>query len=236
MPASHFQFKQFRVDHDRCAMKVGTDGVLLGAWVTPNQEPKQILDIGTGTALVSLMLAQRFSESKITAIEIDPEAAGQAKENVRASKFAERIKVIEADAMHWLPPVSPDLIVSNPPFFKHHLKAPDASRTRARHQKEFDLLEFLRQARSYIAEGGSMALIMPAGILSEANWSACNCHLARKMAVRPTPNKPPHRELLLLSTSPSETINEPDLVIESNGRHGYSEEYKALTRDFYLHM
>ncbi|TVR40073.1 MAG: methyltransferase domain-containing protein [Cryomorphaceae bacterium] len=236
MPSSYFQFKQFRIDQDRCAMKVGTDGVLLGAWATPMHPPQKILDVGTGTGLVSLMMAQRFNTSKITAIEIDPDAARQAHENVCASKFAQRIEVIEADIMNWLPSAPPDFIVCNPPFFKHQLEAPGHARTLARHQKRFDLSQFLYHARIIIAPVGSMAIILPTGALSEAEYKLYNWYLARKMAIRPTPGKMAHRELLLLTTLHSETVTEPDLIIESSGRHNYSEEYKALTRDFYLHM
>ena len=119
---SYFDFKQFRVYHDRCAMKVGTDGVLLGAWAPTNQATR-ILDIGAGSGLISLMLAQR-SKATIVGVELDEAAALQARENVEQSRFASRIEIVNADILHYTSEAKFDLIVSNPPFFNDALECP----------------------------------------------------------------------------------------------------------------
>src|SRR6056297_3070564 len=118
MPANVFHFKQFSVHQDRCAMKVGTDGVLLGAWAGTNIQPRKILDVGTGTGLIALMMAQRFPDATIQGLEIEPEAAEQAQENVTRSPFAERVKIEHGDFFNWDTREQYDLIVSNPPFYQ----------------------------------------------------------------------------------------------------------------------
>lgn len=132
MPKSSFKFKQFTIFHDKCAMKVGTDGVLLGAWA-PADKAKRILDVGTGTGLIALQLAQRNPHARITAIEIDAAAAGQATENVSHSPWADRVEVICHDFRDYQPENRFDLIVSNPPYFIDALKCPDEQRCTARH-------------------------------------------------------------------------------------------------------
>ena len=145
MSNSYFQFKQFTVFHDRCAMKVGTDGVLLGAWTRTGQGCS-ILDIGTGTGLIALILAQRIPDARITAVELDREAALQAAENVRNSPWAARIEVVEADIRQYATRVSHpfDIIVSNPPFFNSSLHSPSEARTQARHTDSLSYAELFQ--------------------------------------------------------------------------------------------
>ena len=136
MPNSFFSFKKFTIHHDRCAMKVGTDGVLLGAW-TDVAHSKHLLDIGSGTGLVALMLAQRCT-GEITGIEIDKEAVEQSRENVAASPWKERIEILWQDVRQYTPNDLYDTIVSNPPYFVDSLKCPDGQRNTARHSDTLD--------------------------------------------------------------------------------------------------
>ena len=137
MPNPFFRFKQFTVYHDRCAMKVGTDGVLLGAWTNLSQS-RRILDIGTGTGLIALMMAQRVPEVPITAIDIDAEAVNQANENFSASPWNNRLEAVLQDVCTYTEKNSFDTIVSNPPYFINSLKCPDNQRTTARHTDTLD--------------------------------------------------------------------------------------------------
>ena len=152
MSDSSFLFKQFIVHHDRCAMKVGTDGVLLGAWA-PVDQAHTALDVGTGTGLVALQLAQRNPHLRVTAVEIDAPAAAQAAENVAGSPWPDRIEVVCADFNDFQPDGRFDLIVSNPPYFVDALPCPDRQRNTARHAGglNYDLL-FRRSARLPRAE------------------------------------------------------------------------------------
>ena len=133
-----FSFKQFTVRHDRCAMKVGTDGVLLGAWADVRHS-RSILDVGTGTGLIALMLAQRCPQAQIVGIDIDEAAVGQALENMSASPWAERLSAQCQDVRSLCQEGCYDTIVSNPPYFVDSLKCPDEQRTTARHTDTLDI-------------------------------------------------------------------------------------------------
>jgi tRNA1Val (adenine37-N6)-methyltransferase len=147
-----FKFKQFEIHQDRCAMKVGTDGVLLGAWAPGG---KRILDVGSGTGLISLMMAQRFPEAQVRGIDMDGEACEEAAENVAASPFADRVEIECCRLQDYHSEESFDAIVSNPPFFLNSLKNPDSKRTMARHT---DSLPFRDLFRPIFGDfGGSLA-------------------------------------------------------------------------------
>ena len=133
MRGDSFTFKQFVVRQDRCAMKVGTDGMLLGAWAEMDKPDGRVLDIGTGTGLMALMMAQRYPEARVTAVDIDEMAVSQAVENVKASPFADRIEVLQADVNAFETEKKFDSIVCNPPFFNNVLICPDSQRTQARY-------------------------------------------------------------------------------------------------------
>ena len=155
-----FQFQQFFVGQEHCAMKVGTDGVLLGAWAEGGQ---QILDIGTGTGVVALMMAQRYVSAHIDAIEVDCDAAGQAADNVRLSPFASRISVTHTALQDFSPIETYDSIVCNPPYFLNSLKAPEASRSMARHAGENSLTfrDIFVFAKSNTTEAGVVNVVVP---------------------------------------------------------------------------
>lgn len=237
MPDPDFRFKQFAVSHDRCAMKVGTDGVLLGAWASVEQ-CATLLDVGTGSGLIALMLAQRNRNAKVTAIDIDQNACLQARDNVDASPYTKRINVINTSfqqfALH--PPRLYDLVVSNPPFFTRSLLPPDAGRADARHSVSLSLEALIRDAHRCLSPVGRLALILPADRLAE--MKALSAHagfmLRRLTGVVPSPGKPVRRLLAELSLSPGE-LEVTELLLEVS-RHHYSPAYIELVRDFYLNL
>ncbi len=167
-----FRFKQFVVHQERCAMKVGTDGVLLGAWAMASQSPSaRILDVGTGTGVVALMMAQRFPQANVTAIEIDAESATQAHENVLASPFAGRIEV-KCVALQQYEDERFDAIVCNPPFFTNALTCPDPRRTLSRHSASLTYADVVRAAGRLLRPGGTLSVIVPADSRSLAEGEA----------------------------------------------------------------
>jgi len=234
MSNTAFSFKQFTVNHDKCAMKVGTDGVLLGAWVTVNRSTN-ILDIGTGTGLIALMLAQR-SDARIVGIDIDGNASAQALENVLNSHWENRISIEHTDLQSFLPLTNFDLIVSNPPFFSNSLLSPDESRTFARHTQSLSLPYLIEKSARLLTPNGRFALILPADseslLLQIAQSQGLIPH--RITRVIATPGATPKRILVEFSFTSQPCIID-SLLIEQ-ARHRYSDEYIALTRDFYLKM
>jgi len=161
MSNDYFQFRQFIVHQQRCAMKVGTDGTLLGAWAWAPSGRCRILDIGTGTGLIALMMAQRFPESSVLGIDIDPEAVAQATENVQLSPFSERINILQKDLMKFVDTDGFDAIVSNPPYFVDSLECPDDQRTMARHTVSLTYEGLIRQAYRLLKDDGCLSLVIP---------------------------------------------------------------------------
>lgn len=232
-----FRFKQFTIYHDKCAMKVGTDAVLLGAW-TNTFNCKSILDVGTGTGIIALMLAQR-SQAQIDAIDIDTNACLQAIENITASPFSKQIEVISSDFASFAATNRKryDLIVSNPPYFVDSLKCPDNKRTLARHTDTLPLADLIRESRKLLSPTGHIALILPYERLNELNRiiKDNDLSISRETDVIPCPDTPPKRLLVELSATCMPTPNPEELVIEE-ARHQYTPAYIILTRDFYLNM
>ncbi|MBQ4162283.1 MAG: tRNA1(Val) (adenine(37)-N6)-methyltransferase [Parabacteroides sp.] len=233
-----FQFKQFTIHHDRCAMKVGTDGVLLGAWANVIG-CQRILDVGTGTGLIALMLAQR-SSAQIHAIDIDEAACLQATENVANSPFSKRVEIIHKDLETYCHSCSSqyDLIVSNPPYFVDSLKCPDRQRNTARHTDTLSLESLLRDCHQLLTPKGVIALILPydrkesllQGIGKEQLF------LSKEVDVVPVIGALPKRMLIeLRKEQPIEPVVPTTLTIEI-ARHQYTEAYIELTKAFYLKM
>lgn len=234
MANSFFQFKQFTIWQDKCAMKVGTDGVLLGAWAE-TAGVKNILDVGTGTGLVSLMLAQRC-DARILALEIDKQAVLQASENVGQSPWKDRIEVICEDFRFYKNKFKFDLIVSNPPYFSGSLKSPYPQRNLARHRGELTFKEFIMQAAELLDKQGHVSLIVPATCRNEIREAAA---LSRLYACKITevctrPGIPPKRILIDLSFTEKSCIQ--DKIVLELDRHVYSEEYISLTQEYYLKL
>lgn len=217
-------------------MKVGTDGVLLGAWA-PVEGRKRILDVGTGTGLIALQMAQRTDDARIVGIEIDEEAAAQARENVVRSPWASRIEVVCANFREYRPEEKFDLIVSNPPYFVDALKCPDKERSQARHSTgglNYDLL--IRRSAALLQEGGLICVIIPTEaekMVADAAWGH-GMYPCRQLNVYTKPGKPRRRVLLALGREDKGCLAD-DLYIESSAAQ-YSPEYIALTSGFYLNM
>ncbi len=219
-------------------MKVGTDGVLLGAWTDVGQS-KNILDVGTGTGLIALMVAQRNPAAAIWAIDIDSGAVVQAKENVANSSFADRMTVELCDFRHcasqW--PNKFDLIISNPPWFGNSLLSPDAGRTKARHSVSLTLEELLHSAAGCLNQYGTLALILPFDKREELKAMSAKhgFFLKRETIVYPLPDSLPKRLLTEWMRLPLENPLQSRLIIE-HARHQYSGEFVDLVREFYLYM
>lgn len=239
MPESTFRFKQFEIKQDKTAMKVGTDGVLIGAWANV-KDAKTILDIGCGTGLIALMAAQRSPEARISAIEIDEAAYLQAKENIESSKWKNRVSLIHSSLQEFSKSQMGkfDLIISNPPYFSNAFKPEGTARAKARHTDTLSFDEFFFHSAALLEDRGSICIIIPAAnsldIKNEASRQMLS--LKRLCRVYPNPDKPEKRQMMEFvkqEIKTQETIEE-ELVVESNGRHQYSNEYKQLTKDFYL--
>ncbi len=219
-------------------MKVGTDGVILGAW-TDLDGIHSVLDIGTGTGLLALMLAQRSSLVQIDALEIDKEAAIQAKENAEESRYGPQIIVENCDFNDFVKSCTKkyELILSNPPFFIDSMKPDGEGRTLARHTQALSMDQILSGAKKLLSSNGRLSLILPFDLIPGARNFAKNYNLfpCRLLNVIPIPGKDPKRVCIEFSSQEGE-INEKSLIIEDGGRHHYSEEYINLTKDFYLNM
>ena len=240
-----FQFKQFTIHQDRTAMKVGTDGVLLGAWAPIAPQATRLLDIGTGTGLIALMLAQRIEQRQphIDAIDIDQSSVEQATKNIQRSPFAKHIATHHTSLQDYAPHEKYDAIVCNPPYFVASLKCPDAARTQARHTDSLSFDDLLEHSARLLQPGGSLSVVLP---VNEGNQLI---HLAPQYGfslthlteVHPTPTAPPKR-LLLQFVMQNSQLNHSSLLISHSSltieiaRHQYTPEYIALTREFYLKM
>ncbi|MFO7669732.1 MAG: methyltransferase [Bacteroidales bacterium] len=237
MPNTWFQFKQFTIQQEKTAMKVGTDGVLLGAWASVPGPGSRVLDVGTGTGLIALMIAQRTREVMVDALEIEPSSARQAKENFQNSPWKERLNAIHSSFQDYSSRCQYryDLIICNPPFFSGSQKTPSKEKNLARHDDSLSLGDFLKSSVSIMKETAVISLILPVQketqlldlILEHQMY--CN----RKTLVVPSPGKPANRVLLEFSFHPGKN-QEDDLTIETGGRHIYSDRYKNLTDEFYL--
>ena len=230
---SVFKFKQFSIIQEKSAMKVGTDGVLLGSWVSCKQA-NTILDIGCGTGLISLMLAQRNLNSNIIGIEIDEIASHEAQLNVSNSDWQERIKIEHTSLQDFKPQTQFDLIVSNPPFFDEN-KAQDR-RTTARHTNSLSFEELIGNAANLLSEKGIFSVIMPEDTEVEFCKIATthNLYCNRVCNVKGNKTVVVKRVMLEFSFLKTEHITE-HLTIET-ARHQYTDKYIQLCKDFYLKM
>lgn len=231
-----FQFKQFTVWHDKCAMKVGTDGVLLGAW-TSVQDARRILDIGTGTGLVALMLAQRsLPDTCLVALEIDEAAAEQALENVAQSPWKDQISVLQKDFKLYQSQDEFDVIVSNPPYFIDSLGCPDQQRNAARHNDSLTYEKLLQGVTKLLSKKGAFTMVIPADVAEQVKEIAViyDLYATRQLNVITKPGGSPKRILITFSFDKQDCFVE-ELLTEL-ARHQYSEEYKMLMGEYYLHL
>ena len=239
-----FQFQQFYVRHDRCAMKVGTDGVLLGALATGG---KKVLDIGTGTGLCALMLAQRYTDAMIIAIDIDKDACLQATENVSKSPFGGRIEVIHASLEKFSETTDSqyDAIISNPPYFEEELACPDNQRDKARHTTSLPFSSLIEYSKSLLTDDGTLTLILPTSALSriEEECAYASMFIVRKIYIRTTEKKVPKRIVIYIRKHPAPIESETQTLMVQNPtvncklstvNSTKSPWYEALTETFYL--
>tara|TARA_B100001057_G_scaffold422996_1_gene444854 strand:+ start:404 stop:1108 length:705 start_codon:yes stop_codon:yes gene_type:complete len=231
---SIFQFKQFTIYQDLAGMKVGTDSIILGSAIKIKSEYKRVIDVGTGTGLLSLMIAQKSSNSDITAVEIDSNAYHQAKINIDKCKWRNRINLIHTDAKQLEIDHKYDLIICNPPYFSNSKQSVIISKNTARHQVELTFKDLLNIWDKIGNDDSDLACIIPI-IESEKLYKMVKNHgnyLAYYLEVRSNPNSYPKRAVMQFSKNKMETI-QSELCIHNN-EGGYSEAYIKMTKDFYL--
>ena len=238
MKPKPFQFKQFTIQQDKTAMKVGTDGVLLGAWVNLELNPFSILDIGAGTGLIALMMAQRSNAELIDAIELNDDAYEQAVENFENSDWGDRLFCYHASVQEFTEEIEDtyDLIISNPPFYTSTYKELQEERAMARHTESLSYLELLTSVTNLLSENGTCAFIIP--FEEEEDFIAIakenNLFPFRITNVKGAKNTTTKRSLLQFSFF-EKPIEKTELIIEIE-RHKYTPEYTELVKNFYLKM
>ena len=235
MPNTYFQFKQFIIHQDRCGMKLSTDAVILGA-LASDEQAERILDIGTGTGVIALMLAQRFTESTMVGIEIDQAAFIQAKENVAVSPWEDRITLAHQSFQEYAATKSAcfDLIVSNPPYFPAHIKSKNQQRNLALHNDSLSFEDLINGVAHVLSPEGLFWVILPERQMQDLEQLAVDKGLFpnKKVIVRNHPDAPVLRVVQAFSFSAS-ICSETTLCIRDQDR-GYSGIYKELLRDFLL--
>ncbi len=246
MSNSYFRFKQFTIHHDRCAMKVGTDGVLLGAWAELPAEGC-VLDIGTGSGVVALMVAQRGEHLQVTGIDIDADAVSQAAENAAASPFASRVRMLATSLLDYTESATSslpaqallfDAVVCNPPYHEETLLPPDAQRRDARHTVSMPFSQLVDCASRLLADGGTLSVVQPSQAFDSFNQlcEQSGLRLSRLCHVRTTPRKQPKRVLATFRKQAAAVASSPvveELVLQDGPAR--SAAYAALTEAFYLY-
>jgi tRNA1Val (adenine37-N6)-methyltransferase len=229
-----FQFKQFAVDQTGCAMKINTDGVLLGALATADQ-PGNILDIGTGTGVIALMLAQRFAGATIDAVEIDQLASQTAESNFKNSVWADRVNLYAEDFESYLNRSSKkyDLVVSNPPFYINSLESPEAKKNTAKHADGDFFNSLIKAVTQHLTDTGTCWLILPLDTADLVKTIAQQnkLYLQKAVAIKSYPDSKPHREMLILGLDDAKA-NDEEFVIYQQEKV-YSEQYQNTLKDFF---
>ncbi len=234
-----FSFKQFSVQQDKCAMKIGTDGVLLGAWCPIDNNPFSVLDIGAGTGILSLMLAQRSNAEQIDSLEIDEDAYEQCVENFENSPWSDRLFCFHAGLDEFVdePEDEYDIIISNPPFYSEDYKTDNSQRDLARFQDALPFDDLIDAADLLLSENGIFAVIIP--YKEEEKFidlcAEVELYPVKVTRVKGTPTSGIKRSLLAFKRYELPVLETDELVIETS-RHQYTEEYIELTKAFYLKM
>ncbi len=239
MPNDFFEFKKFTVFQKDCAMKVCTDACLFGAWVADiltEMNAENILDIGTGTGLLSSMIAQKNKEAKIDAIEIDEKAARQAASNFAASQWQERLKVFNIAIQNFIPEKKYDFIICNPPFFENDLKGKNAKRNLALHDTSLTLNELPKCIDALISANGKFALLLP---YSRTNFFVemafdRKLFLQKKILVKQTENHQFFRSMCLFGKE--KLVEECEYIFIKDAQNEYSAAFAALLKDYYLSL
>ena len=235
MSNNYFKFKRFTIEQENCAMKVGTDGCLLGGWFCCTGS-RRILDIGCGTGLISIMAAQR-SNAHITGVEIDDTAAVQARKNADNSPWSERIEIANCDFLEYEADDKFDAIVSNPPYFVNSMKCDNEARTMARHSDTLDCRMFFKKSIELLADGGCISIVIPCDILDE--WKAAAIEHAlyptRVTFIKTTPRKAPKRVLVEFRAGGNIATTENTLILETSPGE-YSDDARDILSQFYLKL
>lgn len=238
MPNDTFEFKKFIIKQDRCAMKVGTDAVLLGSWLTVDHA-KHVLDIGTGTGLIALMIAQKISAS-IIALEIDEASCTQAKDNVEESSYINQIIVLNQSFQDYWKRNSDkfDLIVTNPPYFIDSLKSNDSNRSTARHADSLPFSDLIEGVKHILADHGRFCLILPKkeAELFRKLAEQKGFYLTKLLRVRSSIDKEEDKRHIMQYELMSKPYSEQILSIRTSNPQEYTAEYKELTKDYYLNF
>lgn len=242
MPNPYFAFKKFTVHHDRSTLKVCTDACLFGSWV-PARSPQTILDIGTGSGLLALMMAQRFPEAQITAIEKDEPSYRQARQNFEVSLWSHRLEAVQGDILCWpkdnLNATDFDLVVCNPPFFKDHLQSrQNEAHNLACHQQELTLDRLAECCTNLVSDNGQIAIMLPnfemtemIGFLDDHDW-----HVHAEAVVHNQPAKPIFRRLCLFEKSAELTQPKSQTIYIKENGNNYSQAFTVLLKPFYLYL
>lgn len=237
MANNYFQFKQFTVRQDRTAMKVCTDACLFGAYAAANGKlnTSSILDIGTGTGLLSLMLAQK-TDASIDAVEIDTAAYYQAKGNFDHSEWKERLRVFNTDITNFAADKKYDCIISNPPFFEKDLKSEDEKKNTAKHDTALTLQQLLDAVIKNLAEEGTFIVLLPYHRINQFVQEAekAGLYLNKKILVKQTPLHAWFRAILFFSTTPGTAVKEEISIRDNMG--DYTNKFTDLLRDYYLYL
>lgn len=239
MGQPYFQFKQFTVWHDCCAMKVGTDGTILGGWTDIPEDASSVLDIGSGTGLIALMVAQRSNKLTIDAIEIEQSCAGQGAENFKKSPWSKRLRMIHSSVQNWVPDrcETYDLIVSNPPYFHKAFKAGNQERNLARHTDTLSYSDLCSNVVRLLSEEGTFSCVLPRNsadqFIRDARLNGLYPH--RVCQVSSTENGRTIRTLFSLKKKPPIQTVEERLIIQK-GPQDYTDAYRTLLKDFMLYF
>jgi tRNA1Val (adenine37-N6)-methyltransferase len=232
-----FQFQQFRIEQKNVAMKVGTDGVLLGAWTPVNDQINQVLDVGTGTGLVALMLAQRCPKAYIDAVEIDTSSARDAQKNFKNSPWSKRLHIenISFQKFFQQSQLNYDLIVCNPPFFSNCIRNKSNRKAAARHNDSLKQDDLIDGTLKLLSAKGALSVILPT-----SDYESFRMKIARfsmyehcRLLVKPTPSKPVKRVIALWKKDFPHDLKSEEMVLEIT-RHQYSDYFRKITKDFYL--
>lgn len=231
---SVFSFKGFQVDQANCAMKINTDGVLLGV-MAKCIAPLRILDIGTGTGVIALMLAQRFADAQVEALEIDVQAAERAAQNFQESPFADRVRLVGQDFNNAVPQPAYDLIVTNPPFYTDSLPNPDERRRLAKHTDLVFFENLLSFVQRNLSQRGTFQLIVPpalAELISSTILPELNLHVVEELAISSFAGSPVIRQIMYISRENATKLTSNFYIYDTKGV--YSEAYKSHLKPFFL--
>lgn len=228
---SLFRFKHFSVEQEGCAMKVGTDSMIFGAWLEVDPLPKTILDVGTGTGVLSLMMAQKYPHAEINAVEIDTTACQVAQANFRTNQIGENCSVWEQDFLVLPEDKKYDVILSNPPFFENALKSGIEQKDKARHTDSLPLSSFFEKSSRLLADGGALALILPVDTMDKYKETITDFYVHSELTVYATEALVKRTCVVFRKYPPSKMKKQSLVVREKNGM--YSDAYIELTKEFH---